>query len=110
MNKECDLACAIREAETAKRSLPPQGVEKISLRTETVLVVEDEEPICLQARIMASSIVIPYLPEKLFFPASLLTKRRHVLHAGQSGEPVPSEDRIVTSGRFSAGHIEDRNW
>jgi hypothetical protein len=68
MNKECDLACAIREAETAKRSLPPQGVETISLRTGAVLVVEDEEPLCLQARIMASSILIPYLLEKSFFP------------------------------------------
>jgi hypothetical protein len=48
--------------------------------------------------------------KNLFSPASLLTKVRHVLHAfGQSGEQVTSSGRIVTSGRFRAGHIEDRN-
>jgi hypothetical protein len=73
-----------------KLSLPPQAVETISLRTETVPVVEDEEPLCLQARVMTSSIVIPAFARFFFYPTSLLTKVRHVLHAGQSAERVPS--------------------
>jgi hypothetical protein len=65
MNEECDVAQAIRGPDTARLSLPPQAVETISLGTETVLVVEDEEPLGLLVRIMASSRVIPYCSKNL---------------------------------------------
>jgi PleD family two-component response regulator len=55
MNKEVTLRKRLELPDTAKLSLPSLAVETIFLGTETVLVVEDEEPLRQLARICLES-------------------------------------------------------